>query len=102
MPEQTPKEMCTLLEGWFFGYKSEHSTKEHMNKLPKLNTSSRKRLFPFLLAALLCPAVYAQTGPGYALALNGTNQYVSVPSSVPLSLGNQFTIELWFFQTSTL
>jgi hypothetical protein len=45
---------------------------------------------------------FSQDGPGYALNFNGTNQYVSVPSSGALNLGSQFTLELWIFQTAAL
>jgi uncharacterized repeat protein (TIGR01451 family) len=56
-----------------------------------------------LLAAIASgTGSYAQTGPGYALSFNGSNQYISVPSSAPLNLGSQWTIELWIFQTSAL
>src|SRR5262245_41137891 len=49
-------------------------------------------LAPHLLSAQVTPP----NGPGWALQLDGINDYAFVPDSPALRFGNQFTIEFWF------
>ena len=61
-------------------------------------------LLALLLAALTLftfAATPAHAGPGYALSLNGTNQYVTVPDNDALTFTNAFTWEAWVNITKT-
>lgn len=58
-------------------------------------------VLPVVLCLFSCIAIPAIAGPGYALAFNGTNQYVTVPDHDALTFTNAFTWEAWVQITKT-
>lgn len=50
-----------------------------------------------ILLVLCIESAHAQTGPGYAISLNGSGQYLTVPTAAASALTGPFTIEAWVY-----
>ena len=53
------------------------------------------RLVIVLIGILISPFLQAQSG--YAVSLDGSNDYVSLPTSVAVSQLSTFTVESWVY-----
>ena len=64
-------------------------------KTPRIRFSSPVEILAVAFCFAWTQCAPAQTGPGYALSLNGSGAYVSVPNDAAFNFSSAMTIEAW-------